>query len=44
MIDANVGECNTYIKTFYDNYPKVKEFYDTTITNAKTNGYVETLF
>ena len=44
MIDSNVGECNTYIKTFYENYPKVKEFYDSIIQWAKENGYVETLF
>lgn len=44
MIDANVGECNNYIKAFYENYPKVKSFYETVIENAKKNGYVETLF
>ncbi|MCH2188924.1 DNA polymerase [Candidatus Gracilibacteria bacterium] len=44
MIDANVGECNNYIKAFYDNYPQVKTFYENLIEKAKKDGYVETLF
>jgi DNA polymerase-1 len=44
MIDITQKEAKLYIDTFYENYPKVREFFDTTIANCKKNSYVETLF
>jgi len=44
MIDVNQKEAKTYIDAFYENYPKVRDFFDATILNCKRNGYVETLF
>ena len=34
----------TYIKAYFETYPKVKEFLDKLIEDAKTDGYVTTLF
>lgn len=44
--DLSIGkkEAGEYIKQYFDTYPKVKEFLDTTVENAKKNGYVTTLF
>ncbi len=44
MIDISQKEAKAYIDAFYENYPKVRDFFDTTIHNCKINGYVETLF
>ena len=44
MIDVSQKEARTYIDKFYENYPKVREFYDKTIENCKEKWYVETLF
>ncbi len=43
-IDISVAEGNTYIKKFYENYPGVRDYFDTVITDCEKNGYVETLF
>lgn len=37
-------EADTYIKQYYATYPKLKEFLDSTVENAKKDGYVTTLF
>lgn len=44
MIDISVSEANTYIKKFFENYPRVREFLDETIKFCEKNQYVETLF
>ena len=44
MIDISVGEANIYIKKFFENYPKVREYLDNTIKFCEKNAYVETLF
>ncbi len=44
MIDVGQKEAKRYIDAFYENYPKVRAFYDATIENCKKNGFVETLF
>ncbi len=44
--DLSIGkkEAGEYIKQYFDTYPKVKEFLDTTVEQAKKDGYVTTLF
>lgn len=44
--DLNIGvkEADVYIKQYFDRYPRVKEFLDNTIEEAKTNGYVTTMY
>lgn len=37
-------EANQYIDAFYAKYPKVREYYDTILENARKTGYVETYF
>lgn len=44
MIDVPQSESKKYIDAFYENYPKVREFFDETIHACKKNWYVETLF
>ncbi len=44
MVNISQKDAKSYIDAFYENYPKVRELYDTTIANAKKNTYVETLF
>lgn len=44
MIDVSQKDAKTYIDAFYENYPKVRDFFDSTIHNCKKNGYVETMF
>jgi len=44
MIDISVWEANIYIKKFFENYPKVREYLDNTIKFCEENWYVETLF
>ncbi len=36
-------EANIYINKYFDTYRKVKEFLDTTIDNAKNDGYTKTI-
>jgi len=44
MLDIPQKDSRHYIDAFYASYPKVREFYDTLLENARNNGYVETLF
>ena len=44
MIDITVKDWNIYIKKFYENYPKVREYFDKVISDCEINWYVETLF
>ena len=37
-------EAAEYIKSYFENYGRVKEFMDETVEHAKENGYVVTLF
>lgn len=37
-------EAEQYIKDYFVSYPKVKEFLDNTVNDAKENGYTTTLF
>lgn len=38
------SEADLYIKTYFNEYPKVKEFIDNILKEAKVNNYVETLY
>lgn len=38
------GEAQSYIEAFFQRYPGVKQFMDNTREQARTRGYVETLF
>lgn len=44
MIEWWVWECKKYIDKFYENYPKVREFFDKVVVDCKETWYVETLF
>jgi DNA polymerase-1 len=44
MIDISQKEAKIYIDAFYELYPNVRIFFDTTIQECKKNNYVETLF
>lgn len=44
MIDSWVWESKKYIDKFYENYPKVREFFDKIILDCQEKWYVETLF
>ena len=44
MIDITVKDWTTYIKKFYENYPKVREYFDKVISDCEENWYVETMF
>ncbi|MEM9080126.1 MAG: DNA polymerase I [Verrucomicrobiota bacterium] len=37
------GEASEIIKAYWEQYPKIKDFMDTTIESAKEHGYVQTL-
>lgn len=37
-------EAQEYISQYFDTYPKVKEYLDNTVKEAKENGYVTTMF
>ena len=37
-------EAEGYIKEYFATYPKVKEFLDKSVSDAKENGYVTTMF
>lgn len=37
-------EASQYIDKYFETYPRVKEFLDETVENAKKNGYVTTMF
>jgi len=44
MIDITQKDARLYIDKFYENYPKVRDFFDITIENCRKNSYVETMF
>ncbi len=37
-------EAEAYIKSYFETYPKIKEFLDKLVADAKENGYVTTMF
>ena len=44
MIEWHVSESKIYIDKFYENYPKVREYFDKTIKDCERKTYVETMF
>ncbi len=44
QINIWVAESKKYIDEFYENYPKVREFFDKIISDCEKTGYVETMF
>lgn len=44
--DLNIGrkEAQEFIDKYFETYPKVKEFLDNTVNQAKEDGYIRTLF
>lgn len=44
MIDVAQKEAKKYINSFYESYPKVRDFYEKTIKKCREKWYVETLF
>jgi len=42
-LDIPRSEASEIIKTYFEQYPNIKEFMDSTIETAKEKGYVETL-
>jgi len=44
--DLNISrkEAEEYIESYFEKYPKVKEYMNRTVENAKESGYVTTLF
>ncbi|MGC1456512.1 MAG: DNA polymerase I [Nitrospirota bacterium] len=43
-IGVSNAEAKRYIDDYFAQYPKVREFIDRTIRDARTNGYVSTIF
>ena len=43
-IGVSNSEAKRYIDSYFARYPRVREFIDRTIQDAKTNGFVTTLF
>lgn len=39
-----VADASQYIKTYFEQYPKVKKFLENILENARQNGFVETLY
>ena len=39
-----VADASLYIKTYFEQYPKVKKFLENILENAKLNGFVETFY
>ncbi len=44
--DLNIGtkEAQGFIDSYFETYPKIKEFLDSTVAQAKEKGYIRTLF
>ncbi len=42
--EMSMGEAKEIIEGYFRSYPAVKEYIDTTIRDAKSNGYVQTIF
>ena len=43
-IDISQKDAKIYIDGFYENYPKVRDFFDRVISGCEETGYVQTLF
>lgn len=43
-IDVSVAEAERYIKNYFANYPKIKEFMDNAVSDAQEKGYAVTLY
>ena len=43
-LDCSPWEAQKYVDTFYQKYPKVREYYDTVLENGRKDGFVETFF
>lgn len=43
-LDISVKEASNYINQYFEKYPKVKEFLDKTIEDAKATGYTKTMY
>ncbi|RRD39670.1 DNA polymerase I [Leptotrichia sp. OH3620_COT-345] len=39
-----VSDASLYIKTYFEQYPRVKKFLENVLENARLNGFVETLY
>ena len=44
MLSISRQDAKLYIDKFFENYPKVRTFFDTLIKSCEEKGYVETLF
>ena len=44
MMPITPAEGKEYIETFYQTYPKVREYYDDLLEKAREDGYVQTFF
>lgn len=44
MIGISQADAKIYITKFYEQYPKVGEYFAKTIADCEKNGYVETMF
>ena len=44
MLCISPKNAQIYIDAFYEQYPKVREYFDTLLDGARKNGYVETFF
>lgn len=43
-IDVSVAEADRYIKNYFANYPKIKEFMDNAVADASAKGYAVTMY
>ena len=43
-LDIHLKDAKQYIDTYFEQYPKVREWMDVTIAKAKDDGYVTTVF
>ncbi len=43
-LNISVKKADEFIKTYFNNFPGVKQYLDNTVENAKQNGYVTTLY
>ena len=43
-LKISVADASQYIKTYFEQYPKVKKFLENILENARKNGFVETLY
>ncbi len=43
-LGISIADAKAYIEKYFDRYPGVREFRDQTISNARSNGFVSTLY